>query len=343
MRLAISGAGAITERAHIPAFRSIPEVAIVALQSRTIEKAERVASAIKSGERPRIYRDYDEMLRREHPDAVGIFTPNALHCEFTVKAIASGAHVLVEKPMAPTVAETRRMVEAATNAGRVLMVAMQRRFGGLERAIKRAIDEGAIGTPHFIRSRLSHGGPELWAPGQDWFFERGEAGGGAMLDLGVHVADLARWFMGEVESVSGQVATLGKNIGVEDNGAAILKFRSGAMAVIEASWTSRPALSATEIYGSEGRIMAGYPRVDIAVLKPDGSPVAGFERDEIMQRFDPRDWLAASRDLANSFVAAIEGKTPANPSGEDGMRAIEIIEACYRSSRSGSAIKLPLD
>jgi predicted dehydrogenase len=235
------------------------------------------------------------------------------------------------------------MVEAAKDAGRVLMVAMQRRFGGLERAIKRAVAEGAIGVPHFIRSRLSHGGPELWAPGQDWFFDRGDAGGGAMLDLGVHVADLARWFMGEVDSVSGNVATLGKNIGVEDNGAAVLRFRSGAIGVIEASWTSRPALSATEIYGSEGRIMAGYPRLDIAVLKPDGSPVAGFERDEVMQRFDPRDWLAASRELAQTFVAAIEGRAPASPSGEDGMRAIEIIEACYRSSRSGSTIKLPLD
>jgi len=274
IRLAISGAGAIAERAHIPAFLSIPEIAIVAIQSRTIEKAERVATAIKSAEKPRIYRDYDEMLGRERPDAVGIFTPNALHCEFTLKAIAAGAHVLVEKPMAPSVAETRRMVEAAKDAGRVLMVAMQRRFGGLERTIKRAVAEGAIGVPHFIRSRLSHGGPELWAPGQDWFFDRGDAGGGAMLDLGVHVADLARWFMGEVDSVSGNVATLGKNIGVEDNGAAILRFRSSAIGVIEASWTSRPALSATEIYGSEGRIMAGYPRLDIAVLKPDGSPVA---------------------------------------------------------------------
>jgi UDP-N-acetyl-2-amino-2-deoxyglucuronate dehydrogenase len=164
-----------------------------------------------------------------------------------------------------------------------------------------------------------------------------------MLDLGVHVADLARWFLGEVESVSGQVATLGKNIEVEDNGIAMLKFRSGALGVIEASWTSRPPLSATEIYGSDGRIMAGYPHLDIAVLKPDGSPVAGFERDEIMKRFDQQDWLAASRDLARTFVAAIEGKAAGNPSGEDGMRAIEIIEACYRSARSGSSIKLPIE
>jgi UDP-N-acetylglucosamine 3-dehydrogenase len=343
IRLALAGAGAIAERAHIPAFLGIPEIRIVALQSRTVEKAERVAGAMKTGEKPHIYRDYDEMLGRECPDAVGILTPNALHCEFTLKAIAAGAHVLVEKPMAPTVAEARRMVDAAKAAGRVLMVAMQRRFGGLERAIKRALEAGAIGTPQFVRSRLSHGGPELWAPGQNWFFERADAGGGAMLDLGVHIADLARWFLGEVESVSGQVATLGKNIGVEDNGAAILKFRSGAIGVIEASWTSRPPLSATEIYGSEGRIIAGYPGLDVSILKHDGSPVAGFAPQEILQEYNPRDWLAASRDLARAFVAAIDGIAAASPSGEDGLRAIEIIEACYRSSRSGAILKLPLD
>jgi UDP-N-acetylglucosamine 3-dehydrogenase len=342
VRLAISGAGAITERAHIPAFLALPEIEIVAIQSRTVEKAQRLAESLLSGAKPRIYRDYDEMLSNEHPDAVGIFTPNALHCEFTLKAIAAGAHVLVEKPMAPTAAEARRMTAAAKQAGRVLMVAMQRRYGGLERPIRRALDAGAIGTANFIRARLSHGGPHLWAPGQNWFFDRAESGGGAMLDLGVHIADLALWYMGEIDSVSGQVATLGKAIEVEDNGAMVVKFRSGALGVLEASWTSRPPLSAIEIYGSEGRIMAGYPRLDIAVVRADGSPVPGFDRDEILGTFDVRDRLAPSLELARVFTAAIAGKEAPSPDGEDGLRAIEAVEACYRSSRSGAAVKLPL-
>src|ERR1019366_10342214 len=78
--------------------------------------------------RPNVYSDFDEMLARERPDAVGIFTPNYLHCEFTVKALSAGAHVLVEKPMAPTAAAAREMVDAAAKARRVLMVAMQQRF-----------------------------------------------------------------------------------------------------------------------------------------------------------------------------------------------------------------------
>ena len=118
IRIAISGAGAITERAHIPALRSVADAQIVAIQSRTAEKADRVARALWPDDagRPKIYSDFDEMLARERPDAVGIFTPNHLHCEFTVKALEAGAHVLVEKPMAPTAAAARMMVDAASES-----------------------------------------------------------------------------------------------------------------------------------------------------------------------------------------------------------------------------------
>jgi UDP-N-acetylglucosamine 3-dehydrogenase len=345
IKIAIAGAGAIAERAHIPALRTVADAQIVAIQSRTAEKAERVARAIwpDDADRPKVYTDFDAMLAREHPDAVGIFTPNNLHCEFTVKALEAGAHVLVEKPMAPTAAEACKMADAAAKARLVLMVAMQRRFGGVERAIKDALTSGAIGQPNFIRARLSHGGPEYWAPGQKWFMMASEGGGGAMLDLGVHVADLAIWFMGEVDSVSGQVGTLAKQIEVDDTGAMVLHFKSGAIGVVEASWSSRPPLSAIEVYGSEGRVMAGYPRLDVSILRADGSSPPGFSRDEIMSRFDPRDLLAPSRELVATFVGAIQGRAKPTPDGNDGLRAVEAIEACYRSSRTGSRIKLPLD
>jgi predicted dehydrogenase len=345
IRIAISGAGAIAERAHIPALKSVSDAQIVAIQSRTVEKAERVASALWPDEnaRPQVYSNYDQMLTREKPDAVCVFTPNRLHCEFTVKAFEAGAHVLVEKPMAATVAESRKMIDASIAAKRVLMVAMQRRYGGLERAIKDAIAAGAIGTPNFIRARLSHGGPQLWAPGQTWFTTATEAGGGAMLDLGVHVADLAIWFIGEVDSVSGQVGTLAKTIEVDDTGVMILQFKSGAIGVVEASWSSMPPLSALEVYGTEGRVMAGYPRLDVAIQMADGSAAPGFSRDEIMTRFDAADLLAPFRELAANFVAATQGKAAPFPDGTDGLRAIETVEACYRSARLGQRIKLPLE
>jgi UDP-N-acetyl-2-amino-2-deoxyglucuronate dehydrogenase len=164
-----------------------------------------------------------------------------------------------------------------------------------------------------------------------------------MLDLGVHVADLAIWFIGELDSVSGQVGTLAKQIEVDDTGAMILHFKSGALGVVEASWSSLPPLSAIEIYGSEGRVMAGYPRNDIAILKSDGTPAPGFSREDVMSRFDPRDLLAPSRALAENFIAAIQGRAKPSPDGIDGLRAVEAIDACYRSSRTGTRIKLPLD
>jgi predicted dehydrogenase len=347
MRLAIAGAGRISELAHIPAFQGASGVKIVAIQSRTTAKAEdlvrRLWTGAHAGEPPHVYTGFDDMLVRERPDAVGIFTPNYLHCEFTLKALAAGAHVLVEKPIAPTVAEARRMIEAAKAAGRVLMTAMQRRHSPLERAVKECLEAGIVGRPHFIRLRLSHGGPEFWAPGQNWFFESSQAGGGAMLDLGVHIADLALWFMGEVESVIGYTATLDKRIEVEDNGIAMLRFRSGAAGVLEASWTTRPPLSALEIHCSEGRVMMGYPRLDISIQRADGSIPAGYSRDELLGRPNSRDPFAANRALASNFIAAIQNNVLPFPDGTDGMRAVEIIEACYRSARIGRPITLPLD
>lgn len=234
------------------------------------------------------------------------------------------------------------MVDAAARAGRVLMTSMQRRYGSLERAVKRALDGGAIGTPNFIRARLSHGGPQGWAPGQTWFTTARQSGGGAMLDLGVHVADLALWYMGSVAAVNAQIGNLVKNIEVEDTGAALLRFESGSLGVLEASWSSTPALSAIEIYGSAGRVMMGYPRNDISILRADGSEAPGFSRSEILSGFDPRDLLAPFRALADNFADAIAGRAEPFPSGEDGVRAIEVIEACYRSARAGARVDLPL-
>ncbi len=345
IRMAVSGAGAIAERAHLPALISTQGVQVVALQSRTAEKAAGVAAKLwpDASSRPAIYSDFDEMLAREKPGAVGIFTPNYLHCPLTLKAIAAGAHVLCEKPMASSASDGRRMVEAAHRAGKILMVTMQRRYGALEMAVKRAIDSGVIGTPNFIRARLSHGGPENWAPGQMWFVNPDQAGGGATLDLGVHVADLALWYMGEPESVFGRVATLDKRIDVDDTGAMLLRFRSGALGVIEASWASRPALSAIEIYGTAGRVMMGYPHNNFSILRADGTPAPGYSYEEIKAQHDLRDLLAPFRAIAQNFVAAIEGNAAPNPDGRDGLRAIEVVEACYRSSRSGKPVDFPLE
>ncbi|MHB8384050.1 MAG: Gfo/Idh/MocA family protein [Candidatus Binataceae bacterium] len=344
IKVAISGTGAIAQRAHIPALLSVPDFRIVALQSRTLEKARRASETLwPAAARPAVYDDFAAMLSCERPDAVVVLTPNHLHCEYTLAALAGGAHVLCEKPMAPTAADARWMVEAARGAGRVLMVAMQRRYGAIEAAVKRALGAGAIGTPHFIRARLSHGGPEGWAPGQRWFTTASQSGGGAMLDLGVHIADLALWYMGAAAAVDGQVATLAKQIEVEDTGVAILRFRSGALGVLEASWSSAPGLSAIEIYGSAGRVMMGYPRGDISILRGDGAEVPGYSRAEIMASFDPRDLLAPFRALAHNFAEAIGGRAAPHPDGADGLRAIEVIDACYRSARSGARVELPLE
>jgi predicted dehydrogenase len=345
LRLAISGAGAIAERAHLPAFKLLPSVEIVAIQGRSKAKPERLLASLWSeggAERPRAYSDFSEMLDHERPDAVAILGPNHVHCDFTLKALSAGTHVLVEKPMTTNSADARKVVAAAKQFDRVVMVAFQRRFSPAELIVKEAVSAGAIGQPNFLRMRFSHGGPELWAPGQNWFFSESEAGGGALLDLGIHIIDLALWMMGPAISVVAETAKTRERTQVEDSGAVILKFASGAIGVIEASWSSMPGITCIEIYGDKGRIMMGYPRLDITVQQSDGTEVAGYSRDEIRTRIGPVDYFAPIRTLAKTFVQAAQRAGPSQPNAEDGMRAVEAIEAAYLSAATGARVKLPL-
>ena len=98
-----------------------------------------------------------------------------------------------------------------------------------------------------------------------------------------------------------------------------------------------------QIYGSAGRVMMGYPRNELSVVRADGTPVPGYSREELTSHFDARDLLAPFRALAQNFADAIDGRAAATPNGVDGLRAVEVIDACYRSSRSGRRIDLPLE
>ena len=143
--------------------------------------------------------------------------------------------------------------------------------------------------------------------------------------------------------MSGYTATTSKPIEVDDTAAMLLRFRSGALGVVEASWASQPALSGLEIYASSGRVMMGYPRSELSIVRADGTPVPGYSREELAGQFNARDLLAPFRALAQNFADAIEGRAVPSPNGLDGLRAVEVIDACYRSSRSGRHIDLPLD
>jgi len=281
------------------------------------------------------------MLEREHPDAVCVFGPNWTHAPSSIDALDRGAHVLVEKPMATSATDARRMVEAAARNKKALVVAQQRRFSSIDKLAKEIVDRGVLGKVQSLRMRFSHGGPEIWAPGQSWFFSKKEAGGGVLLDLGVHLIDLALWILGEPATVTARIRTVRPSRDVEDNAVAIIEFKDGVTATVEVSWTSEPVSSVAEIHCDEGRALLGYRRgFDVTVARSDGNAVPGYSPEELIEKVGPLDFSAPYREVVSGFVAACRGEQVPFPSGSDVWRSVQVIEAAYESARTGRTVSV---
>ena len=233
LRVGIIGSGGIARAQHIPNYQRHPRAEVIAVAD-VNEQAARLA-ADQYGI-PHVYTDYADLLARDDVDAVSVATPPNAHYEPVVAAANAGKHILCEKPMALSVAQCDEMISAARAAGVRLMVGYQPRFGTTWQAVRRLIDEGAIGTPHGLNI-ISVGKA---AHPRAWFFDPAIAGGGILMDWGTYTAYMMQYFMGPVESVyalgttnlheftcrDGSVAT---DIQVEDTVAATLRFANGAL------------------------------------------------------------------------------------------------------------------
>lgn len=317
VRIAVVGCGAIARRAHLPALKRAG-AEVVAFASRTPASARAAADEWGGGE---VTEDWRSAVSRDDVDAVDICTPNRLHVEMAVAAAEAGKHVLVEKPLACTVEEADRMVAAAEAAGVLLMPAHNLRFAPPFVAIREAVRSGRIGAPVAVRSAFGHGGPEGWAPDALWFRDAEQSGGGALLDLGVHMADLIRAVVGdEVTHVAAVVR--GGAPGVEDAGTALLRFAGGATGTMHASWEARPGpdLQLT-VSGTEGTV-----HID-GRTAPTLLPATGeAEALEVPGQAD---------DPYAAFVQAVTTGTAPSVTAGDGRAAVAIIDAAYRAASSG--------
>ncbi len=248
-RLGIIGAGGIAH-AHIASIKKVAGVEVVAVA----DISEKALASMKEKFGVRTYADFKEMLAKEKDlDAVSVCTPNGLHAENTIAALQAGRHVIVEKPMAMSAKEGQAMVDAAKKAGKQLVVGFQYRFDGKTQVIKRQIDSGVFGKPLYVRCQaLRRRGIPNWGV----FGRKDLQGGGPMIDIGVHVMEMAHFVLGSPRPIaaSGNVWTyLGdkpmealtgwanwdyKSYTVEDLAVGLIRFDNGAMLSIEASFAA---------------------------------------------------------------------------------------------------------
>jgi predicted dehydrogenase len=352
LRVGVIGAG--VGAAHLAAYSQLPRVEIRALAGLDDDRVR--AAAAKYGI-PQTYHDYEDLLADPEIDAVSVCVPNALHAPVTLAALARGKHVLVEKPLARTPEEGRAMIAAAEAGRRILMIAFNHRYRGDVQWVKRYVATGALGRIYYARASWMRraGIPRLGS----WFVSQEQAGGGPLIDLGVHVLDMAMYLMGEphARTVSASVyAEFGprglKGSGysappagaplpydVEDLASAFVRLDSGATLLLEASWASHSAAGddfGVTLYGSEGGVELFVPNYTHENTVRVFSDVQGVPAD-LKPRIPPGPGHQA---VIERFVAAILDGAPAEPPAADGLRRAELIDACYRSAAAGHEVTL---
>lgn len=250
VRWGILGNATIGKKCVMPAITASADGRIRALGTRRPEQASQV---VENNSIEKVYENYDQVISDPNVDAVYISLPNHLHLPWSIKALNGGKHVLCEKPMACNAREAREMAAASKSNSRLLMEALMYRFHPRSKRIKEMVQQGSIGKPRLVRAAFCFSmAEELLEQGNTYRLVAGQ-GGGALLDVGCYGVSVARWLLGEEPvAVQGQAIFHDKHK-VDIHVVASLRFGSGALASVEASFCSGLQQTYT-IVGSGGAL-----------------------------------------------------------------------------------------
>src|SRR2546430_3887933 len=230
MQFGLIGAGCIGQL-RAQALAKVPGARLVAVTE--IDQRRAVRAAARS--RARVCKDVAEMLDLAHVEAVIVSTPPQFHEEATVAALAAGKHVLCEKPLSNSLDSCHRIVEAAHKSGKMLATGFNHRYFPAIRFLKRTLADGVIGKLDHVRAFAGHEGlSQFRAP---WEYDKAVIGGGALMDVGIHLIDLTAYILGDVRDVFGITSNRVWNFPGEDNGFALLRSQNGTVATLPATWT----------------------------------------------------------------------------------------------------------
>jgi predicted dehydrogenase len=272
-----------------------------------------------------------EIVAREDVDAVFIATTHDRLTPIALAAVEAGKHVLIEKPGARNATEIEPLLEAARRKKVCVKVGFNHRFHPAMRKAKEYVDSGALGELMFIRGRYGHGGRVGYD--KEWRADPAVSGGGELLDQGMHLIDLSRWYLGDFLRVDGFTHTYFWDMPVDDNGFMMLRTPKDQVAWLHVSWTEWKNLFSLEIYGRVGKLHIeglggsyGVERLSFYKMSPEMGPP-----ETLVQEFPGPDgsWEMELQD----FISAVEsGRQPCG-SLEDAYEALKIVDAVYRRGK----------
>ena len=334
VRLGILGTGEVFRDFHLPVLLESDRVELVAAGN--LRPASLQVLAQEFGI-PKTYTDFDLMAQDAEIDAVLIGLPNYLHAPVTIQMLQAGKHVLCEKPMAMTVAEARRMIDAADASGRKLMIAHMWRFDREIRWLRDVIDSGILGSVFKVKAQV------VWEEGptlDSWYARREYVGGGALTDMGVHPIDtFSSLFHDSIRPtrVFAQMGAYFHPIEVEDTANVIIEYDNGMAAVLEAGYYhsfSDGLPGSVQVFGTEG-----YARTFPTELHCTIEGAWGQYRPCMPPRSQHQDLTMYAAQLEHFVDCVLSDKDP-TPDGRQGLWAVAVLEAAYCSAVSGESVSL---
>ena len=324
-RVAIVGCGAVGQiRA-----KTLVNAELVICADLKPAAAESLAASVPGCE---VVADWREAVRSEVVDIVVVATPHNALTEVTAAAIAEGCHVLVEKPAARTANELRPLVQLADAKGVLVRVGYNHRYHRAFQKARQIIDSGELGPSLFLRARYGHGGRLGYD--QEWRAQPAVSGGGELIDQGVHLVDLARWFLGEFVEVDGFIHTYFWDMPVEDNAFLMLKTIDQRVAFLHASCTEWKNTFSLELYGRNGKLQVdglggsyGVERLTWYRMLPEMGPPETTTWEYPMA---DNSWAVEM----NEFFRDLDlGRSPV-PGLKDALAVLEVVDTIYRHSQS---------
>jgi UDP-N-acetyl-2-amino-2-deoxyglucuronate dehydrogenase len=325
--------------AHAREIATIDNARLVATCDIIEERARRFAEEFAA----EAYTDLTAVLARDDVEVVDIATPSGSHAEIGIAAAKAGKHVITEKPLDVTLEACDALIKACDEAGVTLMCIFQSRYTQSVRKIRQTLDEGRLGRLLMGDMYLKWWRSQEYYDSADWRGTWALDGGGCMMNQGAHYVDLLQLFMGPVDSLFAYTDTLAHDMETEDVAAATVRFKSGAIGVIEGTTCAWPGLSARiELHGENGSIV--WQDGEIAAWKiegeddePEGSaPTITAAADPMALSADPHQ-----RQI-QTFLNCLETGQQPEPSGPEARKAVEIILAIYESARTSKVVRLPL-
>ncbi len=336
VRFALVGCGRIAKK-HAKILSTMKGAELVCVCDIKKERADAFAEENNAKQ----FYDYDEMLASKGFDIVDICTPSGLHPEMAVKAAKNGFHVVTEKPMALNLKDADWMIEECEKAGVQLFVVKQNRLNPPVARAREALDAGRFGKLFLLNTTVRWTRPQEYYDMDKWRGTK-KFDGGVLLNQASHHVDLIQWFGGPIESVQAKVATLNHDIEVEDTAVAVLKFKSGALGIIEATTCTFPQNieGSLSVLGKTGTVKIGgfaVNKIDYWAFKDNQN------EDQIIEQtstFPPDVYGYGHRLFLKNVVEVLQGNAKPLTDGHGGRKSLEVIMAIYKSAETGKEVRL---